>query len=303
MVVTKTFPTDFTLKSNPVDADLLIIADSEDNNEMKEITIGSITADIADWIINDSASNTTQTYSSSKINALDTAISAIATTDASNSTKGRTRLSVAPASPTVPIAVGTNDNRVPPVDTSTITADQVAALDGTGTPNGTTGKYVTNDDVAENTASKVVRRKSDSNITVPTTPTASTDAASKAYIDAAQWGSYPIVFTRNANDNSATVTYNHSLGRVPNSLSVIWFSIWGWRSNGSYWTWTQLYYSLDDVVSAVTTGSGIAQAYRSAAAGGNVWVAGNFTSTTFDIVWTKNTGSTSAIFYFVATVW
>lgn len=46
------------------------------------------------------------------------------------------------------------------------------ALAGTsGTPS-TSNKYVTADDVAENTASKVVRRKSDSNITVPTTPTA-----------------------------------------------------------------------------------------------------------------------------------
>jgi len=40
------FPTDFATKSNPVDADLLIIADSEDGNEMKKITVGSMTADI-----------------------------------------------------------------------------------------------------------------------------------------------------------------------------------------------------------------------------------------------------------------
>ena len=37
-----------TAKANPVDADLLVIADSQDNNEMKQITIGSITSDIAD---------------------------------------------------------------------------------------------------------------------------------------------------------------------------------------------------------------------------------------------------------------
>lgn len=49
----KNFPTDFTLKPAPVDADLLIIADSEDNNEMKEITLGSMTASIADGVIND----------------------------------------------------------------------------------------------------------------------------------------------------------------------------------------------------------------------------------------------------------
>lgn len=60
---------------------------------------------------------------------------------------------------------------------------QKDALVGTsGTP-GSSNKYVTADDVAENTASKVVRRKSDSNVTVPTTPTASTDASSKSYVD------------------------------------------------------------------------------------------------------------------------
>lgn len=59
-----------------------------------------------------------------------------------------------------------------------------SALAGTsGTP-GSGNKYVTADDVAENTASKVVRRKSDSNVTVPSTPSASTDAASKSYVDA-----------------------------------------------------------------------------------------------------------------------
>lgn len=64
-----------------------------------------------------------------------------------------------------------------------ITEDQQDALVGTsGTPS-LSNKYVTADDVAENTASKVVRRKSDSNITVPGTPTATTDAGSKSYID------------------------------------------------------------------------------------------------------------------------
>lgn len=33
-------------KANPTDSDLLVIADNADNNEMKQITIGSITADI-----------------------------------------------------------------------------------------------------------------------------------------------------------------------------------------------------------------------------------------------------------------
>ena len=70
MTVTKTFPTDITAKANPVDADILLIADSADNNELKQITIGSITADIGDGLIVDSSASTTTTYSSDKINTL-----------------------------------------------------------------------------------------------------------------------------------------------------------------------------------------------------------------------------------------
>lgn len=73
MVVNKTFPTDYTTKSNPVDADLLIIADSEDGNEMKKITIGSITTDIGDGLIVDGSASSTTTYSSDKINTLNAA--------------------------------------------------------------------------------------------------------------------------------------------------------------------------------------------------------------------------------------
>lgn len=59
--------------------------------------------------------------------------------DASTSVKGNTRLSVAPVSSTIPIAIGDNDARVP-------TTDENDALAGTnGTPS-TTNKYVTNSD-------------------------------------------------------------------------------------------------------------------------------------------------------------
>lgn len=68
--MTNNFPTEFTLKSNPVDADLLIIADSADGNEMKKITLGSATASIADGIVVDASSSATTTYSSTKIIAL-----------------------------------------------------------------------------------------------------------------------------------------------------------------------------------------------------------------------------------------
>lgn len=73
MVVYKEFPTDITSKANPVDADILLIADSADNNEMKKITIGSITADIGDWLIVDGSESAATTYSSEKINDLNEA--------------------------------------------------------------------------------------------------------------------------------------------------------------------------------------------------------------------------------------
>ncbi len=60
---------------------------------------------------------------------------------------------------------------------------QKAALAGSSGIPSNTNRYITQDDVAENTASKVVRRKSNSNVTVPTTPTDTTDATSKSYVD------------------------------------------------------------------------------------------------------------------------
>lgn len=57
--------------------------------------------------------------------------------DASTTTKGVTKLSVAPVSPTNPIAAGTNDTRIP-------TQNENDALVGTGTPS-SSNVYVTND--------------------------------------------------------------------------------------------------------------------------------------------------------------
>jgi len=106
--------------------------------------------------------------------------------DSSTTVKGIGKVSVAPASAATPIFVGDNDNRVSPVSLATVTADRVAAMEGTGTPNGTTGKYVTNDDTATAaTANKVARRLAGGNITVVTESQAnnSTNAASTAYVD------------------------------------------------------------------------------------------------------------------------
>jgi hypothetical protein len=71
--------------------------------------------------------------------------------DASTSTKGISKMSTAPVSPTNPIAVGDNDTRVP-------TQGENDALVGTsGTPS-SSNKYVTNDDTATTpTSGKIVR--------------------------------------------------------------------------------------------------------------------------------------------------
>lgn len=70
--------------------------------------------------------------------------------DASNTTKGITKLSVAAVVPGNPIAVGDNDTRVP-------TQTEADALVGTsGTPS-SSNKYVTNNDTATSGASKVLR--------------------------------------------------------------------------------------------------------------------------------------------------
>ena len=103
--------------------------------------------------------------------------------DASTSVKGIAKLSVAPASPTEPIAVGTNDPRIP-------TADQKAALAGTGTPS-SSNKYVTAND--ENLTNNVktsgdqtvggVKTFSSLPVLPATTPTSANQAVTKKYID------------------------------------------------------------------------------------------------------------------------
>ncbi len=63
------------------------------------------------------------------------------------------------------------------------TADEKAALAGTGAPSAA-NKYVTNDDTSNSSvANKVVRYTAGGDVNVPTTPGAAQDAASKAYVD------------------------------------------------------------------------------------------------------------------------
>lgn len=80
-----------------------------------------------------------------------------ATPDASTSVKGLTRLSTAPVSASIPIAVGDNDTRVSPVSLASITTDKLNALAGTSGAPSTTNKYVTDADTATSGANKVLR--------------------------------------------------------------------------------------------------------------------------------------------------
>ncbi len=95
-------------------------------------------------------------------------------------------LSTTPGTTEVPVGMGTPSGNLYfiPQFAHFITEDQQDALAGTsGTPSNS-NKYVTNDDTATAaTANKVARRNSTGDITVPATPSASTDAASKGYVD------------------------------------------------------------------------------------------------------------------------
>lgn len=108
---------------------------------------------------------------------------------ATQSVNGITKLSVAAVSATDPIAVGDNDTRLP-------TQDENDALVGTsGTPS-SSNKFITEDDVSEtNDASSVVRRDSNSDVIVATTPTDSDAATSKTYVDSTRYLSSSTTFT------------------------------------------------------------------------------------------------------------
>lgn len=100
------------------------------------------------------------------------------------------------------------------------TAKEKAAMVGTsGTPSAS-NKFVTDADTAENTASKLVRRKSDGNVSVPTTPSAGTDAVSKTYSDLNIMVYKNGVSSRGISTASGTQTIAHGLGRVPKRVFI-----------------------------------------------------------------------------------
>lgn len=135
--------------------------------------------------------------------------------DASTTVKGIGKVSVAPVSAIDPIFAGDNDPRIP-------TQAENDALAGTSGAPSNTNRYITNADTATSVVvGAVARRNTTGDVTVNTTPTASTDAASKAYVDA---GTYRIFTngdtTKNAADASVTQNIAHGLGRVPKKVSI-----------------------------------------------------------------------------------
>ncbi len=96
---------------------------------------------------------------------------------AASTTLGITKLSVAAASTTNPIAIGDNDARIPIVG-------QKNALVGTAGLPSTSNPYVSSDDIATTTLnSRIPRYSSSGQLTGSSTPVASTDLSSKGYVD------------------------------------------------------------------------------------------------------------------------
>lgn len=133
-------------------------------------------------------------------------------------TLGISRLSTAAVVATSPIVVGDNDTRVP-------TQGENDALAGTrGTPN-STNKFVTDGDTSTTGTTQWVARYSGTGIlTVATTPTNTTDATSKAYVDGMtyipRWiaGTTPSLGPVTATTVLSVLT--HNLGYMPRSVGI-----------------------------------------------------------------------------------
>lgn len=144
---------------------------------------------------------------------------------ASDTAYGLTKLSVAADDPTEPIAVGTNDTRLP-------SADEKAALDGTsGTP-GAGNKYVTNNDTGETGTSKVVRTKSTGKIDTTIIDTGTTDGKVVVMttgnklpaVDGSNLTNVIVyangVSTRVLSTASGDQTIAHGLGKTPKRVKI-----------------------------------------------------------------------------------
>lgn len=119
-------------------------------------------------------------------------------------------VSTAPVDAATPIFVGDNDTRIP-------TATQAAALAGTGTPNGTTGKYVTNDTIASETVKGIVEEATDAEVAART---ATGGTGAKLFITPAKLPtSTSGTATHTLNSNGAQ-NIAHGLTRVPQMIKI-----------------------------------------------------------------------------------
>lgn len=286
----KVIPTDIPSKANPTDSDILIISDVSDNNELKQITIGSITADIADWIVVDGSASTTTTYSSDKINTLngtqDTALT--------NAILG------------INTALGTKLNKAGQLRTwngAWKTTYNDASGNEVELALGASG-YVLSSNGASAAPSWVSLGVPDASTTVKWIVELATDAEALArtdetrYVNAKQLRSENnrlwFAGTRNINEASATVTYTHSLWYIPTLIEVHWqyteSTTYGFWSN-----WNQ--YALSYNWVSTTTFVRIWDNTRY-----NIWTIQNITATTFDIAWVLTGSGVSNVWNLLFTV-
>lgn len=129
--------------------------------------------------------------------------------DASTTTKGISKMSVAPASPTAPIAVGDNDPRMP-------TLAQAQALAGTGTPSGA-NKFVTADTDAQKEL--LTNKDTDGTLAGNSDTKYASQKAVKTYIDASNKFKAGIA-TRAGDTASGSQTIAHGLGVIPKYIRL-----------------------------------------------------------------------------------
>lgn len=142
-------------------------------------TITSL-ASTDNWATSRTTINTNFTNVNTEVETASTDIDTLQglTADATATTKWISKASVAPVSAATPIFVWDNDPRVPSQNEN----DAISWY--SWNPVSSSNKLIDFADTATTaTADKVVRRIAAGQITVPTTPSAATDAASKSYVD------------------------------------------------------------------------------------------------------------------------
>lgn len=314
-MVNKIFPTDITSKATPVDADILLIADSADGNEMKKVTVGSMTWAIADWVINDSASSLTTTYSSTKILALDAVqdgvISDLATTKLTRNWQLRTGNGAWKTT--------YNDASGNEVELSLWAATRV--LTSGGASAAPTWEVPTTDIVSltEDTSwdmdadfllaydnSATANRKQKANVYRASSAEVAARTATNKFTTPAQLPIYKNwQTTKNAADASTTQNIAHGLGIIPKFVSIdaicksasITSADGGFAFAKTFYNWT----AQSSIANYPTNGTPVYTndntfTLNAAAASGTQTGVVTFDATNIIITWTK-TGSPTGTFY------